>query len=298
MNPFIFFLIAMACLALGVISYNAWVARRMSKNLSTVERDPKTGIMKGAEPIFLKGDKDTACLLIHGFIGSPTDFGRLPKLLHQAGLTVSVPLLPGHGTDPRNFSKVSPEELIQSVTSQYEELKRKYKRVVLGGLSMGGALSLIAAAENQVDSLILLAPYLKITHQWYYALPTEWYQQIFEPFIPYVYRMACFKQVFNREAIPNIIDYDYVPLKGAKTGMVISARARRIGKVSAPTLIIHSKKDRATDYRCSQELARKLNQQSNKLVLLERSNHLILWDYEAEQVEKEILDFIQPGGQK
>ena len=72
----------------------------------------------------------------------------------------------------------------------------------------------------------------------------------------------------------------------------ISEQARRIKSVSAPTLIIHSKKDRATDYKCSYELSQALNQHPAKFVLLERSNHLILWDYEAEQVEQEIIKFL------
>lgn len=298
MNSFsLFFAISITLIA-GIVSYNAWVSWRMSKGASAIKKNSATGIMEGAEPLLLHGNNGTACLLIHGFIGSPTDFGRLSSLLHRAGFTVSVPLLPGHGTDPRDFAKTTPEDLIQAVQLAQERLKRNHSRIILIGLSMGGALSLIAMQSLAIDKLILLAPYLKVKHFWYYLLPVEWHHQLLSPFIPYVYRLPCFKQVYKREGISQIIDYSYIPLSGVKATFEIGRRALGISSINVPTLIIHSKKDKATDYNASLQLARKAKNPDLRFVTLEKSNHLILWDYETEQVEKEILDFIQPGGQK
>ena len=95
--------------ALAILIYNQVISYCMRKSYKNTKRDPETGTIRGAEPIYLPGTNRRAALLLHGFIGSPTDFGRLPKLLNEAGYAVSVPLLPGHGTDPRDFSKVTTE---------------------------------------------------------------------------------------------------------------------------------------------------------------------------------------------
>jgi esterase/lipase len=55
--------------------------------------------------------------------------------------------------------------------------------------------------------------------------------------------------------------------------------------------MIQSKKDKATDYKTSKKIAAELKG-LEKLVSLENSNHMILWDYDAKQVEDEIIKFI------
>ena len=97
----------------------------------------------------------------------------------------------------------------------------------------------------------------------------------------------------NRSAIPHIIDYDFVPTKAARTAFEIARLARKAhARLSAKTLLIHSKADRATDYQATVLFADKLDPKKTSVVLLEKSNHLILWDYEREKVEETILNFL------
>lgn len=283
----------------GILGYNAYVAYRMEQELPKVERDPVTGIMKGAEPIFLKADGKRAILMIHGYIGTPTDFGHLPQLLQEAGFTVSVQLLPGHGRDARGFSKTTSEELIHFIDNAYTDLKKSYDQVTLIGLSMGGALSVITTAHHVTDlpdQLILLAPYFRIKHRWYYIFPAAFYCKIALPFIPYVERPAMFKQVFNKKALPYIVDYDFISTKGTRAALEVSKRAKQdIAKLKnskIPMLVIHSKKDKATDCSTTQKLIEQLGRSDVQVMILNNSNHLILWDYEAEQVEQEIINFL------
>jgi len=53
--------------------------------------------LSNSEEVFtniLRGG-DTGVLLVHGFTGSPHDFEYMANELNKAGLTVSVPRLPG-----------------------------------------------------------------------------------------------------------------------------------------------------------------------------------------------------------
>ena len=54
-------------------------------------------VMPGAEPFFHSGG-NTGVLLCHGFTGTPASLRPWADTLAAAGLTVSLPRLPGHGT--------------------------------------------------------------------------------------------------------------------------------------------------------------------------------------------------------
>jgi len=285
------------CIAvvLIIIGYNLIIGYLMNNYAENSNKDPKSGIMKSAEPIILKNDSfKKAALLIHGFIGSPTDYAKLPQILHDRGYAVYAPLLPGHGTDPRDFSKTTDGELEQFVLNQYQTLKREYDEVALIGFSMGGALSVLTAAQEPVDKLILLAPYFKISHQWYYILPAEFYQETFMNIVPYTYRPLMFKQINNKDAIPYITDYDFVSLKGAHTAIKLGEKAiKAVKNMNQPTLIIHALGDKATDYKTSKKIADRLSgRMSCKFVTLYKSNHIIMHDYESNAVTDSIINFL------
>ena len=54
-------------------------------------------VLPGAEPYSHQGGP-TGVLLCHGFTGSPQSLRPWAEYLAAAGLTVSLPRLPGHGT--------------------------------------------------------------------------------------------------------------------------------------------------------------------------------------------------------
>ena len=297
MSTLIAILLWLATFPVSVIGYNAYVAHSMSRDLPRLARSPETGILKGAEPLFLKGEARKAALLVHGFNGSPTDFGRLPQRLQEAGYTVSVPLLPGHGTDPRDLNKVTEEELLRFVDRAYSELKAKYEEVVLVGMSLGAALSVIVASnrpENHVDRLVLVAPYFRLKYEWYYLVPAEAHARVARAVVPYFKRPFGQVPVYRKEARPHIVSYGYTSSKFAKVALEIAREAQKdLAKIDArtPVLVLHSKKDRVSDYKTAIELVGKIKAPV-RFVSLERSNHILLWDYDAPQVEREILEFL------
>ncbi len=112
-------------------------------NPAEYQSDPEAGnIMKGAEPFRLEGTSDTAFLMVHGFEGSPFTLKGLGEVLHKHGHTVIAPLLPGHGTTPKNFSKTRYQHWYRKVQKIYKEERPKYKSFFILGFSMGGNLSL------------------------------------------------------------------------------------------------------------------------------------------------------------
>lgn len=273
---------------LSIISYDLFVFRGMQKAKADKVRNLTTGIIQGAESIRLEGHNQKAVLLIHGYVGSPRDFESLPDLLHEKGYTVSAPLLPGHGSDPVEFSRISAEELIDFVINEYDVLKRDHEEVSVVGFSMGAALATILVHKRQSEKTVLLAAYYQIADARKYILPLDWYARLLSGIVPYFYQPLVYKQVNDRSRIDEMVYYDYISLKGTLAAMEIAKIARRYAEeLPENTVFFHSRADKATDYKTVETLcARK----GFILRAYNKSNHILLWDYESEEIKSAILN--------
>lgn len=111
---------------------------------------------------FELGEGADACLLLHGFTGSPWDLRPLGERLAARGFFVSAPRLPGHGTTPEALLHVGHLEWEAAAREALEGLA-PYHRVFVAGLSMGALLALLLAARfpERVHGLALVAPAIR-----------------------------------------------------------------------------------------------------------------------------------------
>jgi carboxylesterase len=121
-------------------------------------------------PFLLEGG-EAAVLLIHGFPGTPSETRPLGEVLHAAGLTVRGLLLPGFGPDINSLPWRRREEWLEAVIGELRDLQSRHHPVFLGGFSMGAALALAAAAIEQPDGLLLLAPFWRLKGAVWSLLP-------------------------------------------------------------------------------------------------------------------------------
>src|SRR5215472_3152265 len=116
-------------------------------------------VMPGAEPFFHSGGS-TGALLCHGFTGNPSSLRPWADYLAAAGLTVSLPRLPGHGTTWQEMARTRWEDWFAEVNRAFEELRGSCAEIFAGGLSMGGCLALRLAELHgaAVRGLVLVNP--------------------------------------------------------------------------------------------------------------------------------------------
>jgi carboxylesterase len=116
-------------------------------------------VIPGAEPFFREGGS-TGALLCHGFTGCPQSLRPWAEFLAEAGLTVSLPRLPGHGTTWQEMSHTRWEDWYAEVDRAYEELQGQTSEVFVMGLSMGACLALRLAEVrgSAVAGLVLVNP--------------------------------------------------------------------------------------------------------------------------------------------
>lgn len=97
------------------------------------------------DPVFLE-DGDKAVILLHSFTGSTRDMKELGEYLNSNGYAVYIPIFEGHGMGPDPLVESSPGEWWNNVIESYKMLKDQgYEKISIGGVSLGGILSLKAA---------------------------------------------------------------------------------------------------------------------------------------------------------
>lgn len=118
-------------------------------------------VMPGAEPYFHSGGP-TGVLLCHGFTASPGSLRPWAEYLAEAGLTVSLPRLPGHGTVWQDLARTGWTDWYAEADRALRALRAKCSQTFVFGLSMGACLAL-RLAENRGDEvagLVLVNPSL------------------------------------------------------------------------------------------------------------------------------------------
>ena len=105
----------------------------------------------GNEEFFFQGGKQ-GVVLVHGYTGAPGEMRLLGEYLHQQGLTVLGVRLAGHGTTPQDLNKTKWQDWYKAVSDGVYRLQAGCDRVSIVGLSMGGLLTIKAAAELPVPA--------------------------------------------------------------------------------------------------------------------------------------------------
>jgi len=282
--------------AAALLVYHVVTNQLVSHHDKRAPRDRETGILIGAEP-YDAGPRDAPCavLFIHGFVGAANNFNELPSRIAETGRFVRVMRLPGHGTSPRDFERVTADSLVQAVRDEVDDLRKNHDRVVLVGHSMGGAIAAILASEGECEGLVLAAPYFGVTRRWWYFLKPETWSRIVHPVVRWLYKPDALVQVNRREVVDEIVSYRWVPMQGVRTLMELGRRANdrdTLAKIACPVLLLYADGDDAASPDDTGRAFAAIGSTDKRAVRLERSNHIIFWDYERERVCREIGDFL------
>jgi carboxylesterase len=105
-------------------------------------------ILEGAEPWSHDGEGPHGALVIHGFTGNPSSMRGLAEAFAAAGFHVEMPRLPGHGTHIDDMVATSWPDWYGEAEAAYQRLASRADKIVVAGLSMGGALTLRLGADH------------------------------------------------------------------------------------------------------------------------------------------------------
>ena len=242
------------------------------------QKERNNGILVGAEPFFIK-NSEIGVLMLHGFSSSPNDYRELASFLSSKNITVYAPLLPGHGTHPRDLKNIKYEEWKDYVSESLNKLNTK-KRFVIG-YSMGGTLALDLASKNDLDGVISINSAIYIKNRYL-------------PFIPILRLVETYTAKRPEQIVQLINDervvYDSIPLTSViQLQKLINSIS--VYDITEPILIFQSDHDDIILSESAEYIFSNVRSKEKKLIMLNNSTHIKINN--PEEAFNEIYNFIE-----
>lgn len=239
---------------------------------------------------FLAGGA-TGVLLLHGFTGSPTEMRWIGDYLHARGMTVSGPLLPGHGTTVEAMNRCRWTDWTSYVEQALADLRARCQRVFVAGLSMGSLLTLYLTQQHpDLPGAIAYSPATWVREWQIYLTPIAKYFIAARP-------GASVSDLVDPKADLQIWSYEVYPVPAAAQllGLQLHVR-RRLAQVTCPLLLIYSSGDQAIHPLSASRTYERVGSRDKELVMLTRSGHNIAVDSQWRQVAEKTEAFIRAHG--
>ena len=231
-------------------------------------------------------NQSVGIILVHGFTGTPASMRPWAHYLNERGYTVSVPLMPGHGTTWHDLNKVTWEQWPARLQSDIDRMKKKCAKIFICALSMGGGNSLYVAARNQdsVTGLILVNPMIHIP-----GLQIK--------FVNIISRIQKSRaSVGDDIKKPGVTEwgYDALPLRGvAQLHKYLKLARAGLPMIKTPTLLFHSVDDHVLPVTNTDIIMSELGASDKRRIELANSYHVATLDYDAETIFENSRIFIE-----
>lgn len=233
----------------------------------------------------LTGGRSIGVLLSHGFTGQPASIKPWGESLAARGYAVEVPRLPGHGTTWQELNTLTWTDWYAEITRTFDKLAAENDVVVVGGLSMGGALVLRLAADRpkEVAGIVLVNP----------AVATKRLDVKLLPVLKHL--VKSFPGLANdiKKEGAEEFGYDRTPLKAIHTlFQAWPPLVADLPKITAPILYLRSTEDHVVDEASEPLITGRVSSTDVEVVRLPNSYHVATVDNDAETIYAESAAFI------
>ena len=240
------------------------------------------------EPFAFDGDGADGRIGIvvsHGFTGTPASMRPWAQHLADAGYSVRLPLLPGHGGSWQDTNRTRWPQWYAEIEAAYTELRERCDVVVAVGLSMGGTLvTRLAEQHPDIAGLVLVNP----------AFGTRRFDAKFAPYFARLIR--------SRPSIGGDIKKPGVAEPaGERTPVIAFASLLQLWKttvadldrLTSPVLMFRSREDHVVDDLSAELLHGGAVNTTIREVMLEDSYHVATLDNDAPQIFAGSVEFIR-----
>jgi carboxylesterase len=225
-------------------------------------------------------------VISHGFTGTPDSVRDWARAFADAGYTVRLPLLPGHGMTWRETNRSRWPQWYATIEAAYEEVAARCDIVFAAGLSMGGTLvtRLAERHPDRIAGLVLVNP----------SYATERLDAKFAPYISWAVR--------SRPSIGGDIKKPgAVEIADSRTPVVAFASLQKLWKVTradfaalrAPILLYRSREDHVVEELSTRLLRAGAVNTTVREVVLDDSYHVATIDNDAPTIFAGSVEFVR-----
>jgi carboxylesterase len=209
----------------------------------------------------------------------------LAEVLADAGYAVELPRLPGHGTAPADLALTTWQDWLAEAERALGALRARVPdgRVVVAGLSMGGALTLaLAEAHPELAGIVVINAPVQAPPELAEGLTV-----MLEGGVDIIDSIG--GDIADPDA--DEASYDQTPLRPLVSMLDAATGVRdRLGEIRCPALVITSRQDHVVQPGDSEVIAAALGGPVEHL-WLEKSFHVATLDYDRAEVERAALAF-------
>ena len=251
-------------------------------------------------------DPRPTLVLIHGLFSSPLEFGLLARRLRARGVAYEFLRIPGY-TDAARRARPDWRQWVRLAGAALDARFANGESIVLGGLCVGGAIAAMLTAQprpQKVVGLALLSPTfaydgwsigrLQRLRGIAYALGIDRWMSVRER-EPFGIRNAktrrwVMEELASRGA--SAVGPASLPLRGIRETERLYARVEAgFADLSPPLLVLHARDDEISTV-ASVERVLATATAPTRLVVLERSFHMITIDDDRGRVADELAAFV------
>lgn len=227
-------------------------------------------------------------LVLHGFTSNIHCVDPIEPYLKQRGIAYRFPILRGHGTVPHDMVGTTYDDWYEDAENALEELSQHAEKIMVMGLSMGGlvTLDLCARRPELINNIILIAPAVKFADPLSALSPMLAKMFKFWDSPNAYYDEEC--KAKNNRNYPFFATESFASLYNASKNV-----EKRLGEISKPVFIVHSKVDEVVSPKASRVIMRKVSSADKKVVWFNETNHEMLLDMEADKVIETLSEHIE-----
>jgi carboxylesterase len=241
-------------------------------------------IIPGAEP-FSRAGSPSGVLVLHGFTGNPQSMRPLAEALADAGYSVDLPLLPGHGTAVEDMLPTRWPDWSQAAESAYAKLAAGCDQVAVVALSMGGTLACwLAEHHPEIRGLAVVNPFIDP--------PAPSFRDVMRGLLEVGTDVA--PGVGSDIAKEGAVEAAYpgTPIAAALSLFEgIDETAAHLDRISCPVLLLSSRADHVVPSSSGDVLEAGVTGPLQR-VWLENSYHVATLDNDADEVTARIVAFV------
>jgi carboxylesterase len=243
--------------------------------------------MESSEKNGTPRDPVIGALLVHGLNGSQSDMTEVRDILLEHGILAETMLLPGHGSVVWDMIPLGWPEWTEAVHQKLLMLKQRCDQVFLIGHSLGGALCLHVAAHETVDGVVSMCTPL---HMYSWTLPAVRMVRFFTPVLPTIREDVRDAQA-RRNHTRNV--YRWTPMAPVLSMLhSLPTLRNELLSITVPVLVFAAVHDHVVPVRDGREIYHLLGSSEKHLVILRRSYHIIMKDYDRDEVMQKTLAFV------
>ena len=252
-------------------------------------------IMPGAEPyLFSRGPQ--ACLIVHGFNSSTRENRDMGRYLADQGFTVLGIRLPGHATTPADMRRARWTDWLAAVEDGFSLLKGSSERIFIMGQSLGGVLTMTAAARYPFDGVIGISTPFGLLDGWQARLARPGLIKFISLFVKEIKKPPLSDNTDELDERAPGVDLDpyprYVTRALAEVLELVQVMQSGLPQIHAPLLLIQGKHDTVVEKNAIQLFGERVASTRKESLWLENTGHGVTLGPEREIAFSAISEFI------